>query len=455
MDTRGYSMKVLVQPWLAYGHISPYLELAKKLSERNFYIYFCSTPINLSTVRKKLDHKYLLSIQLVELHLPSLPDLPPSHHTTNGLPAHLMTTLKTAFDTAANSDFPEILRTLTPDLVIYDQNQPWAPAVASSHNIPAIQFLTFGAAVVSFGLHMFKNPGEAFPYPEMTRSRNFKRSTVHGTGKQPSGDEIMKEVHRFLESVNRSCDIILVKSFREIEGKYIDYLSTLAEKKILPVGPLVEDRVDMSEDENSKDIIQWLDKKEKSSTVFVSFGSECFLTKEEIEELAYGLELSQVNFIWVVRFPVGENVSVDLALPEGFLGRVKERGIVVEGWAPQVEILRHSSIGGFVSHCGWNSAIESMKFGVPIIGVPMQIDQPLNARLIEETAGIGVEVRRDESGGLQREEIAQVIRRVVVEKDGEGVRTNARKLSESMGLKKEEEIDGVVDELLRLFRKGK
>lgn len=265
----------------------------------------------------------------------------------------------------------------------------------------------------------------------------------------------MKEMNRFMESLNRSCDIILIKSFREIEGKYIDYLSTLAGKKVVPVGPLVEDPISTSEDENSKYIIRWLDNKDKSSTVFVSFGSEFFLTKEEIEELAHGLELSEANFIWVVRFPEGEKVKVDLALPEGFRDRIKDRGMIVEGWAPQVEILRHSSIGGFVSHCGWNSAIESMKFGVPIIAMPMQLDQPLNARLIEEAVGVGVEVRRDESGGLQREEIAKVVRRVVMEKDGEGVRTNARKFSESMGLKKEEEIDGVVDELLRLFRKGK
>lgn len=453
MEAKGYNMKILMQPWLAYGHISPFLELAKKLSDRNFYIYFCSTPINLNSIRKKLNHKYLLSIQLVELHLPSLPDLPPHHHTTNGLPTHLMTTLKTAFDAAA-SDFSEILRTLTPDLVIYDQNQPWAPALASSHNIPAIQFLTFGAAVVCSGLHMIKNPGEAYPYQEI-HWRNFKRNSMgRGASKLPSRDEITKEVNRFVESLERSCDIVLIKSFREIEGKHIDYFLTLSGKKMVPVGPLVEDPTSC-EDENGVNIIRWLDKKDKSSTVFVSFGSECFLTKEEIEEMAYGLELSEVNFIWVVRFPDGEKVSVDKALPEGFLDRVEERGKIVEGWAPQVEILSHSSIGGFVSHCGWNSAIESMKLGVPIVAVPVQLDQPVNARLIEEV-GVGVEVRRDEStGGLQREEIAQVIRKVVLEKDGEGLRTKAREFSDIIRLKKDEEIDGVVDELVRLFNKGK
>ncbi|XP_057489572.1 UDP-glucosyltransferase 29-like [Actinidia eriantha] len=450
MDSKGCNMSVLMQPWLAYGHISPFLELAKKLIERDFHIYFCSTPHNLNLIKKKLNQNHLLSLQLIELHLPSLPDLPPHHHTTNGLPTHLMSTLKTAFNRASSS-FSEILKTLKPDLVIYDQNQPWAPEIASSYNIPAVYFSTFGAAVVSFAFHMLKNSGEAFPYPEI-HFHNFRSSMIR-VPREPSGDNFKRDDQCFLDSVKQSCDIVLIKTFREIEGKYIDYFSALSGKKLVPVGPLIEEQ-STNEDENIE-IMKWLDMKKESSTVFVSFGSECFLTKEEIEEVAHGLEFSGVNFIWVVRFPMGERVRVDEVLPKGFLERVgEERGLVVEGWAPQAKILGHASIGGFVSHCGWNSVLESMSFGVPIIALPMQLDQPLNARLVEEV-GVGVEVTRDESGGLQREEIAQGITLVVVEKNGEGVRTKARKCVDVMRLKREEEIDGVVEELLSICRKGK
>ncbi|CAL5363378.1 unnamed protein product [Camellia sinensis] len=116
------------------------------------------------------------------------------------------------------------------------------------------------------------------------------------------------------------CKIVLYNTFRELEGKYIDYLSDIGGKKVVPVGPLVKEIID-DEIEHSE-IIQWLDNKDEPSTLFVSFGSEYFMSKEEIEEIAHGLELSKVNFIWVVRFPVGEKVKLEEALPKGFIERV-------------------------------------------------------------------------------------------------------------------------------------
>uniref|UniRef100_M1BVJ6 UDP-glucose:glucosyltransferase n=1 Tax=Solanum tuberosum TaxID=4113 RepID=M1BVJ6_SOLTU len=123
--------------------------------------------------------------------------------------------------------------------------------------------------------------------------------------------------------------------------------------------------------------------------------------------------------------------------------------MVIEGWAPQATILQHPSIGGFVSHCGWSSFMESMKFGVPIIAMPMHIDQPMNARLVEYIR-IGVEAVRDEDGKLQSEEIANTIRKVLVEESGEDVRNKAKELSEKMNAKGDEERDGVVEELVSL-----
>ncbi|KAI6669281.1 hypothetical protein NL676_004166 [Syzygium grande] len=117
--------------------------------------------------------------------------------------------------------------------------------------------------------------------------------------------------------------------------------------------------------------------------------------------MAYGLELSNVDFIWVVKFPVEEHIKLEEALPTGFLERVRDRGLEIEGWAPQARILAHPSVGGFVSHCGWSSVIESIKFGVSIITMPMHLDQPLNMRLVEDV-GVGLEVMRNESGELER-----------------------------------------------------
>lgn len=145
--------------------------------------------------------------------------------------------------------------------------------------------------------------------------------------------------------------MILIKTFREIEGKYFDYLSNMLKKKIVPVGPLVEDTEDnqgKSKDEdkhsNSSLIMEWLNRKNPDSSIFVSFGSELSLSKQQIEELAHGIEQSNVNFVWAIRFQKEEKTRVEEAVPEGFLERIRDRdrGIVVEGWAPQGKILEHS-----------------------------------------------------------------------------------------------------------------
>ncbi|KAL7215329.1 hypothetical protein ACSBR1_027490 [Camellia fascicularis] len=450
MGTRNGGLSVLMLPWLAHGHISALLELAKKLTLKNFYIYFCSTPINLNSIKNKLSDKYHYSIQLVELHLPSSPELPPHHYTTNGLPTHLMAAFKTAFEKSAPA-FSNILKTPNPSLVIYDFNQPWVPAAASPLDIPVVLFLFFGALFISFTFHhVFKNPDVEYPF-----------RAIHLHNERSSFESMLefstngvKEKDLIFESIKRSRDVMLLKTSRGLEGKYIDYFSASVNKRIQPVGTLVQEPAKAKNDYDDGDgaIMEWLEKKDESLTVFVSFGSEYFLSMEEMEEIAHALELSKVNFVWVVRFPVGEKIRVQDVLPKGFIARyliffsmligqnrlkkfkkinflptsqntaqhwlliiffidrVGERGMVVEGWAPRVKIPRHSSIGGFVSHCGWNSVLESIEFGVP-----MHLDQPLNPRLIEEV-GVGVEVKRDQTGWLHREEIARVLKTTVVEK---------------------------------------
>ncbi|XP_026428120.1 beta-D-glucosyl crocetin beta-1,6-glucosyltransferase-like [Papaver somniferum] len=180
------------------------------------------------------------------------------------------------------------------------------------------------------------------------------------------------------------------------------------------------------------------------------------MSKAEIQEVAYGLELSEVNFIWVIRFP-GDHKETDgigQVLPKGFMERIAEKGLVVENWGPQAELLGSGKIGGFVSHCGWNSVLESMKYGVPIIAMPMHLDQPINARLVVEI-GLGVEVKRDGDGKLDRREIGEVIRKVVMGKEGTEVQRKAKEMCHKMRCKGEEDIDVLVEKLERLCNKGR
>ncbi|KAF3619530.1 Beta-D-glucosyl crocetin beta-1,6-glucosyltransferase [Capsicum annuum] len=447
MDTRERSLRIAMLPWLAHGHIAPFIELAKALSKRNFYIYICSTLVNINSFKQTISEKDSILIKIVEIHLPNLPDLPPHYHTTNGLPPHLMSTLKNAMDMAQPSFF-HILSTLKPDLVVYDFLQPWVPTMAASLNIPSVLFLTPGAAASSYHSHIGrKKPVSEYPFPSIyLRDYEYNRNRQMFEPTEDDDDGFTDTQRKVNACTDESSEIILIKSIRELEGKYIDFLSNLNNKRYVPVGPLV--RVADTDNEHSE-ITEWLNSKERCSTVFASFGSEYFLSKEEMEELSFGLELSKVNFLWVIRFPVGQKISLEAALPKGFLERVGSRGKVVLGWAPQLSILGHSSIGGFVSHCGWSSVMEVLKLGVPIIAMPMHLDQPLNAKLIVD-AGVGEEAVRDKDGNIDRHEVAKIIRKVVAERSGRRLRKKARELSDILTNNGENEIDEVVEELLNL-----
>ncbi|KAL2511113.1 UDP-glycosyltransferase 91B1 [Abeliophyllum distichum] len=440
MDCKPGNYRVLMLPWLAHGHISPFLELAKRLTKSDFQVYLCSTPINLNPIRENAISSNFSSIQFVDIHLSTSLEFPADYHTTKNLPPHLMPTLKTAFD-GAKDNFRDILKTFKPDLVIYDFLQPWAPEVASEEKINSVLFLTFGVATSAFLVHHTTNPDAEFPFPALKFPQIQSQKLV----------QFMYEVsncltskERFLGCIERSSSFVLIKTSNEIEAKYIDFFSALVRKEVVSVGTLVQYPIDITEDSV---LMDWLSKKEPQSLVFISFGSEYFLSKEEIEEIAYGLELSNVNFIWVVRFHGGEKIGLHETLPEGFQKRVGERGMIVEGWAPQAKILRHSSIGGFVSHCGWSSMLEAMEFGVPIIAMPMHLDQPINARLAVDL-GIGMEVRRV-NGKFSREDIAKIIREVVME-EGKEIKENVNKLRDKLRDKSDDDMNIVASRLVQL-----
>ncbi|CAN1174424.1 UDP-glucosyltransferase 29 [Linum perenne] len=394
-------IRILMFPWLAHGHISPFIELANKLISRrpNFHVYLCSSPIILSSINETKIIKHPSRIQLIELHLPSSPDLPPQSHTTKGLPMHLIPTLIDALD-MASSDFSRILTELSPDLLISDFFQYWAPKLAFDLKIPSVCFLTAAAVSAAVLLTSASDSGEfegVFP---------LRSNYMFDYAESPP-----TIFHRFCRTVERSSPVLIIKSFREIEAEYIDTLSKFTGRPVITVAPLVPNDDDDQESKSDNELIDWLNKKSPSSVVYISFGSECYLSRSEIHELAHALLITLVekacpiSFVWVIRFPRGEEVRTTEALPEGFAAAVGEKVYVAEDWVPQRRILRHGSVGGFVSHCGWNSLMEAMNYGVPIVAMPLNKynDQPMNASLVEE-AGVGLKVEKIERGELAKTE---------------------------------------------------
>ncbi|MBA0758643.1 hypothetical protein Gotri_021622 [Gossypium trilobum] len=179
----------------------------------------------------------------------------------------------------------------------------------------------------------------------------------------------------------------VVNSFHELEKVYVDSWNSEATPKVWCVEPLCLAEPER-EPQKKPFWIQWLDQKlaQGCSVLYVAFGSQAEVSLEQLQQIAMGLQESKANFLWVLRKKKSES------LDEGFEERVKERGIVVKQWVDQSRILKHQCVEGFLSHCGWNSALESICYGVPILAWPMIAEQALNARMVVEEIKVGLRV---------------------------------------------------------------
>ncbi|XP_019235331.1 PREDICTED: zeatin O-glucosyltransferase-like [Nicotiana attenuata] len=232
----------------------------------------------------------------------------------------------------------------------------------------------------------------------------------------------------------------IINSCRDLEGKYLDLLANAIDNKPLwAVGPLhmLLESYDSS-NRTHHECLEFHDKQDVNTVILVSFGTTTTFSQEQVHELALGLEQSNHRFIWVLREgdKKMENEKFEekdgkIELPEGFEERTKGRGMVVRNWAPQLEILGHPSTGGFLSHCGWNSCIESIIMGVPLATWPIQYDQPYNAIQVTNVLKIGTSVkswaRREKLVTASTIEIA--VKTLMGTTEGEEMRQRAMELS--------------------------
>lgn len=166
------------------------------------------------------------------------------------------------------------------------------------------------------------------------------------------------------------------------------------------IGPVVGGGNGENRGRDRHECLSWLDSKPSRSVLFLCFGSLGSFSCKQLKEMAIGLERSGVKFLWVVGAPAPDSVenrrSLESLLPEGFLDRTKDRGLVVESWAPQVEVLNHESVGGFVTHCGWNSVLEGVCAGVPMLAWPLYAEQKMIKAVVVEEMKVGLAVTRSE-----------------------------------------------------------
>ncbi|KAJ6799976.1 UDP-glycosyltransferase 91C1-like [Iris pallida] len=272
------------------------------------------------------------------------------------------------------------------------------------------------------------------PFPTSVAFRLPEARTAFGRTFSPDASGVSK-AYRFGVTV-RECDLVAVRSCVELEQEWLDLLKDIYGKTVLPVGhfpPVApKESVAAASLKDWTGAFEWLDKRAHGSVVYVAFGSEVRLNREQVREIARGLELSGLPFIWALRWPNG----LKEVLPEGFEDRTAGRGMVCQGWVPQVRLLGHPAVGGFMTHCGWSSVTEEgLQFGLALILVPMIFDQALSARLLEEKR-VGKEVpRNDEDGAFDAIGISETLRLVMVEEGGKGYRARSRELKSVIGSK--------------------
>uniref|UniRef100_A0A0E0JXV0 Uncharacterized protein n=1 Tax=Oryza punctata TaxID=4537 RepID=A0A0E0JXV0_ORYPU len=230
---------------------------------------------------------------------------------------------------------------------------------------------------------------------------------------------------------HRRADGFLVNSFAEMEPTIVEDFKKAAEEgafpPVYPVGPFVRSS---SNEIGESACLEWLDRQPAGSVVYVSFGSAGMLSVEQTRELAAGLEISGHRFLWVVRMPSLDSETYDFGtgggggghdddplawLPDGFLERTRGRGLAVASWTPQVRVLSHPGMAAFVSHCGWNSALESVSAGVPMMAWPLYAEQKVNAVILTEVAGVALRpaAARGGDGVVTREEVAAAVKELM------------------------------------------
>ncbi|KAJ6830334.1 putative anthocyanidin 5,3-O-glucosyltransferase [Iris pallida] len=234
------------------------------------------------------------------------------------------------------------------------------------------------------------------------------------------------------------------------------------------IGPLVANGSNGGEGEGERhECLAWLDAQPEKSVVFLCFGSMGSFSAEQVKEMAIGLERSGQRFLWVVRSPPlkdepaarpGTRPEPDLEalLPEGFLERTKGKGMVVKSWAPQAAVLAHRSVGGFVSHCGWNSTLEAVSSGVPIIAWPLYAEQKMNKVFLVEEAKLAVAMEGYDKDVVSAAEVEKKIRWLMESEDGKAMKDRAVVAKEkAVAARKEEGSSSLAWlELVKAVRKG-
>nr|AFJ52918.1 UDP-glycosyltransferase 1 [Linum usitatissimum] len=443
------NLRVVMVPSPGHGHLIPFVELSKRLLLRHNFSITIIVPDNGSGMIPQRQLLQTLPPTVSPLYLPpvSLSDVPSDANVITRVTLTMIRSLPAIRDALIHLQHGNRGRVVA---VVADFLGADALQVASQLQIPPYVFYTCSAFHLTLGL---KAPELHQTHPEEFRDSS-EPLKLPGCVPFPGPDlpdpylDKKKDAYKWMlhvhERISNDAAGIMINSFMELESEIFKALTeersrTGSGTAVYPIGPVprLESDEDLAKLSNeSIECLKWLDKQPESSVLFISFGSGGKQSQVQFDELAHGLAKSGKRFIWVVK-PPGNNIvevtdSIVPAsfLPEGFLEKTKGVGLVIPGWAPQIRILSHGSTGGFMSHCGWNSSLESITNGVPVLAWRNHAEQRMNAVFLAEAAKVAL--RSDESSGkdgiVGREEIARYVNAVLDGEEGKLLRRKVKEL---------------------------
>ncbi|XP_050230241.1 UDP-glycosyltransferase 83A1-like [Mercurialis annua] len=409
---------ILAIPYPAQGHVTPMMELSLYLVKHGFKVTFVNTEYVHSKILNSMAEKDYLNDQI---SLISIPDgMEPWEERNNlmkltvGMYQIMPGKLEEVIEKINASEDDKIR------CVIADQSMGWALEVADKMKTRRAVFWPAPAAAMCFLFSLQKLIDDGFLDNNGTPLKNQMiqlspampaMNTANFLWTMINNLYLQKIVFSFFlhnaKLVKKEDKIICISSYNLEPGAFT------FSPQIIPIGPLLTSNEQghttvgnfLTEDSNC---LNWLDKQPPKSVIYVAFGSTTIFTKTQFQELALGLELTNKPFLWVVR---PDTVTDNISYPEGFQERVKNGKIV--NWAPQKQVLSHSAVACFLSHCGWNSVTEGVSNGVPFLCWPYFSDHFIGESYICDFWKVGLRCEKNESGIVTKEEIKNKIEEVV------------------------------------------
>ncbi|XP_057420030.1 scopoletin glucosyltransferase-like [Lotus japonicus] len=447
-------LKLYFIHYLAAGHMIPLCDIATLFASRGHHVTIITTPSNAQILQKSIpSHNLKLHAVKFPAQELGLPDGVESLSAVNDIDGLIKVFQATAL---LQPPIEQFIQDNPPDCIVADFIFTWVDDLANKLSIPRLVFNGFSLFAICAIEAARRNSdsisadaatgGGSYIIPDLPHPISMKATPP-------------KEIGEFFESVleiELKSHGLIVNSFAELDGEeYIEYYERTTGHKAWHLGPVsLIRRTEQEKAERGQksvvsvdECVSWLNSKPLNSVVYICFGSLCQFSDKQLYEIASGIEASGYRFVWVVPEKKAKEEEEESEeekekwLPKGFEKRNREKGMIVRGWAPQVVILGHRALGAFVTHCGWNSTVEAVSAGVPMITWPVHGEQFYNERLITQVRGIGVEVGAEEWTSIGFGEREKVVSRESIEKavrrlmDGGDEAEQIRRRAEEFGVK--------------------